>query len=106
MSEISRAHPVHIRPEMTDERHVASLLVRLTDSLGRPTANQLLDQCNAAVIACLASARIGDDEPSAPTSQELVALAERVVSAPPRERPNVLREIRSALGRLDMHRAV
>jgi hypothetical protein len=91
---------------MTDERLVASLLVRLTDSLGRPYANELVDQCNAAVIACLASTRGGDEEPEAPTSDELVALADRVVRAKPHERPCVLREIRSALGRLDMHRVI
>jgi hypothetical protein len=91
---------------MTDERHVASLLVRLTDCLGRPMADAILDQCNAAVIACLATMRTDHDEPKAPTSNELVELAERVVRATPTERPCVLREIRSALGRLDMHRAI
>ncbi|HEX4454793.1 MAG TPA: hypothetical protein VH143_28230 [Kofleriaceae bacterium] len=91
---------------MTDERLVASLLVRLTDSLGRPSADDLLDQCNAAVIACLARTRIERAEPKAPTTDELVALADRVMRARPDERPVVLREIRSALGRLDMHRAI
>ena len=91
---------------MTDERLVASLLVRLTDCLGRPSADDLVDQCNAAVIACLARARIERDEPKAPTTDELVELADRVMRAKPNERPVVLREIRSALGRLDMHRAI
>jgi len=91
---------------MTDERLVASLLVRLTDSLGRPTANELADQCNAAVIACLARSRSDHEEPKAPTSDELVQLADRVIRATPVERAGVLREIRSALGRLDMHRAI
>jgi hypothetical protein len=91
---------------MTDERLVASLLVRLTDCLGRPAADDLVDQCNAAVIACLARARVERDEPKAPTTDELVELADRVMRAKPNERSVVLREIRSALGRLDMNRAV
>ena len=89
---------------MTDERLVASLLVRLTDCLGRPAADDLVDQCNAAVIACLARARLDRDEPKAPTTNELVELADRVIRAKPDERPVVLREIRNALGRLDMYR--
>lgn len=92
---------------MPDERQVANLLVRLIDALGRPAANDLVDECNAAVIACLATARDGDDEPEpdAPTTDELEQLARRVVHAAPGERTVVLREIRNALGRLDLHRA-
>lgn len=86
-----------------DERYVANLLVRLTDSLGRPTARTLIDECDAAVLACLANARTDHDEPKAPTGDELARLAELVVKVSPRERLGVLREIRSALGRIDAH---
>jgi len=89
---------------MNDERYVANLLVRLTNCLGRSSASDLVEECNAAVVACLADTRTGQDDPQPPTTDELVQLAERVVRVSPRERPVVLREIRSALGRLD-HRA-
>jgi hypothetical protein len=89
-----------------DERYVASLLVRITDCMGRPSVDELVDECNAAILACLAVARKGEEEPHPPTTDELVQLAERVVRVGPSERPDVLREIRNALGRLDMYRAV
>jgi hypothetical protein len=85
-----------------DERHIAKLLVRITDSMGRPALGDLVDECNAAILACLASTR-KEEEPKAPTTDELVQLADRVVRVGPHERKMVLREIRNALGRLDMH---